>query len=93
MIFNLLQSTPLQKGFIRGSSILSGYYVQKKGEGLSLTYVSQVDLKGNAALTLFKIVLIFLYLHLGISSLNDMYRYEFNGRGILQNAEWSPNAE
>jgi len=90
----LLQSTPLQKGFIRGSSILSGYYVQKKGEGLSLTYVSQVDLKGNAAFILFKIVLIFLYLHLGISSLyNDMYRYEFNSRGILQNAKWSLNAE
>lgn len=41
------KSAPLKKGFIRGSSILSGYYVQKKGEGLSLTYVSQVDLKGN----------------------------------------------
>ena len=45
----LLQSVPLKKGFIRGSSILSGYFVQKKGEGLSLTYVSQVDLKGNAS--------------------------------------------
>lgn len=38
---------PQKKGLIRGNSILSGYYVQRKGEGCSLTYVSQVDLKGN----------------------------------------------
>lgn len=41
------KDVPLKKGFIRGSSILSGYYIEKKGEGCSLTYVSQVDLKGH----------------------------------------------
>ncbi|XP_068718776.1 START domain-containing protein 10-like [Montipora capricornis] len=38
---------PVKKGFIRGQSILSGYFVQRKGEGCSVTYVSQVDLKGH----------------------------------------------
>ena len=38
----------MKKGFIRGVSVLSGYHVQRKGEGCSLTYVSQVDLKGKS---------------------------------------------
>lgn len=41
------KDVPQKKGLIRGNSILSGYYVQRKGEGCSLTYVSQVDLKGK----------------------------------------------
>ncbi|KAL9974023.1 hypothetical protein ACROYT_G020552 [Oculina patagonica] len=41
------KDVPLKKGLIRGNSVLSGYYVQRKGDGCSLTYVSQVDLKGN----------------------------------------------
>lgn len=40
------KDAPLKKGLIRGNSILSGYYVRKIGDGCSLTYVSQVDLKG-----------------------------------------------
>ena len=47
---------PLKKGLIRGNSILSGYYVQRKGEGCSLTYVSQVDLKGILQLWYFVII-------------------------------------
>lgn len=40
----------MKKGFIRGQSILSGYFVQKRGDGCSVTYVSQVDLKGTIIL-------------------------------------------
>ena len=93
----MLQSAPLQKGFIRGSSILSGYYVQKKGEGLSLTYVSQVDLKGNAALILFKIVLIFfvtftlaylpLLICIGMNLTAGVFCRTPNGRQMLNDSE------
>ena len=47
-IFN--KDVPVKKGFIRGQSILSGYFVQKRGDGCSVTYVSQVDLKGTIIL-------------------------------------------
>lgn len=40
------KDVPQKKGLIRGNSILSGYYVERKGDGCLLTYVSQVDLKG-----------------------------------------------
>ena len=41
------KAVAMKKGFIRGQSILSGYFVQKRGDGCSVTYVSQVDLKGT----------------------------------------------
>lgn len=41
------KDVPSKKGLIRGNSILSGYFVQRRGDGCSLIYVSQVDLKGN----------------------------------------------
>ncbi|EDO39000.1 predicted protein, partial [Nematostella vectensis] len=36
-----------KKGFIRGTSILTGYHVKAKNSGCTLTYVTQVDPKGT----------------------------------------------
>lgn len=54
---------PSKKGLIRGNSILSGYYVRRIGDGCSLTYVSQVDLKGNFSqfVALFPFFTFFIY--------------------------------
>ncbi|XP_031550951.1 START domain-containing protein 10-like [Actinia tenebrosa] len=40
------KAAQLKKGFVRGDSILTGYYVKARTNGCSLTYVAQVDPKG-----------------------------------------------
>ena len=42
-----LQEAPAKKGFIRGSSILTGYIGKKYDDGCVLTYVTQGDMKGT----------------------------------------------
>jgi hypothetical protein len=41
------QAAQVKKGFIRGDSILSGYHAKQKNNGCSITYVTQVDPKGE----------------------------------------------
>ena len=47
LIIVSLQEAPAKKGFIRGSSILTGYIGKKYNDGCVLTYVTQGDMKGT----------------------------------------------